>query len=225
MYLILLGAPGAGKGTQAVFLSQEMKLAHIASGDLFRKNAQQGTRLGQIAKTYMDKGALVPNDITIGMILERIKEPDSAKGFVLDGFPRNIEQAEALEKALKEVGKDITWTIYLKVAEGELLKRLTGRWICRNCQAPYHEVTAPPRVAGKCNKCGGELYQRDDDKLETINKRLVEYFKQTQPLIDFYSRRGKLLEVDGSQDVQGVWKSLKAALKKSAARPSGGRVS
>lgn len=213
MYLILLGAPGAGKGTQAAFLSKEMKLAHIASGDLFRKNAQQGTRLGLLAKTYMDKGALVPNDITIGMILERIKEPDCGKGFILDGFPRNNEQAEALEKALKEVGKDITGVIYLKVAEDELLKRLSGRWICQSCQTPYHEVAARPKVAGKCDKCGGKLYQRDDDKPETIKKRLVEYFKQTQPLISFYTGRGKLLEVEGSGEAEAVWGSLKAALK------------
>lgn len=213
MYLILLGAPGAGKGTQAAFLSKEMKLAHIASGDLFRKNAQQGTRLGLLAKTFMDKGALVPNDITIGMILERIKEPDCRKGFILDGFPRNNEQAEALEKALKEVGKDITSVIYLKVAEDELLKRLSGRWICQSCQTPYNEVNARPKVAGKCDKCGGKLYQRDDDKPETIRKRLVEYFKQTQPLISFYTERGKLLEIEGRGEAEAVWGSLKVGLK------------
>lgn len=213
MYLILLGAPGAGKGTQAVFLSREMKLAHIASGDLFRKNAQQGTRLGLLAKTYMDRGALVPNEITIGMILERIKEPDCAAGFILDGFPRNTEQAEALETALHAVGKEITRVIYLMVSEEELLKRLSGRWICENCQAPYHEVNAPPKVPGKCDKCGGRLYQRDDDRPATIKKRLEEYFRQTQPLITYYAGRSKLLEIRGDQEVDGVWASLKGALK------------
>lgn len=215
MYLILLGAPGAGKGTQAAYLSKEMKLAHIASGDLFRKNAQQGTRLGLLAKTYMDKGALVPNDITISMILERIKEPDCANGLMLDGFPRNIEQAEALGKALKEVGKDIGKVVYLKVSEEELLKRLSGRWICEKCQTPYHEVNAPPKVSGKCDKCGGKLFQRDDDKPATIKRRLQEYFKQTQPLISYYSQRGKLLEIDGGgRTPESVWTSLKAALIK-----------
>ncbi|MBI4334446.1 MAG: adenylate kinase [Chloroflexi bacterium] len=213
MYLILLGAPGAGKGTQAAFLSKEMKLAHIASGDLFRKNAQQGTRLGLLAKTYMDKGALVPNDITISMILERLKEPDTGEGIMLDGFPRNIEQAEALNKALAETGRDIDKVVYLKVPEEELLQRLGGRWICEKCQTPFHEVTARPRVPGKCDKCGGRLYQRDDDKPETIKKRLQEYFRQTQPLIDYYSKRDKLLEIDGGgRTPEGVWVLLKTAL-------------
>lgn len=216
MYLILLGAPGAGKGTQAALLTREMGLVQVASGDLFRKHALQGTKLGLQAKAYMDKGVLVPNEITIAMILERIAEPDCAKGFIMDGFPRNIEQAEALDKALQKSNKAIDRVIYLKVSEGELLKRLSGRWICRKCQTPYHEVNAPPKVPGKCDKCSGDLYQRDDDKPETIKKRLQEFFKQTQPLIGYYQKKIKLLDINGAQDPEKVSADLMSALKRKA---------
>jgi adenylate kinase len=202
MYIILLGAPGAGKGTQASVLSQKLKLAHIASGDLFRQALSKGTELGLQAKSYMEQGKLVPNEITIKMVLERIAAPDCQDGIMLDGFPRNVEQAKALDEALKTKNKAIDKAVYIKVSEAELLKRLTGRWICRNCQAPYHEVNSPPNVAGKCDKCGGELYQRADDNTETIKKRLEVFFAETAPLIDYYNQNGKLLEVQGEGSME-----------------------
>ena len=165
MFIVLLGAPGAGKGTQAVMLAGKKKLVQVASGDLFRKALQEQTELGKKAKVYMEKGQLVPNEITIRMVLERLSAPDCAGGAILDGFPRNIEQAKALDKALGQQSKAIDRVVYIKVSEGELLKRLGGRWICRNCQAPYHEVDSPPKVKGKCDRCGGELYQRADDNV------------------------------------------------------------
>jgi len=204
MYLVLLGAPGAGKGTQADFLTQKLKLAHIASGDLFRQALGKGTPLGLQAKAYMDKGQLVPNEITIRMVLERITAPDCQAGIILDGFPRNVEQAGALDKALSGQGKAIDKAVYIKVSEAELLNRLTGRWICRVCQTPYHEVNSPPKVAGKCDKCGGELYQRADDNTTTIKKRLEVFFAETAPLISYYNRAGKLLEVQGEGSVESI---------------------
>jgi adenylate kinase len=163
MYIIFLGAPGAGKGTQAAELALELELAHVATGDLFRQALERGTDLGQKAKSYMEKGVLVPSQITISMVLERLSAPDCKKGAILDGFPRNLEQAEALDKALAQQGKAIDNVVYIKVSKEELLKRLGGRWICRRCQAPYHATDSPPRVAGVCDKCGGELYQRPAD--------------------------------------------------------------
>lgn len=197
MYIILLGAPGAGKGTQAVMLVEKLKLVQVASGDLFRKALQQETDLGKKAKSYMEKGQLVPDEITIQMVLERLASPDVKNGAILDGFPRNLEQAKALDKALAKQSKSIDRAVYIKVSEGELLKRLGGRWICRNCQAPYHEVDSPSKVAGKCDRCSGELYQRADDKAETVKKRLEVYFKETSPLIDYFKKAGKLLEING----------------------------
>jgi adenylate kinase len=213
MYLVLLGAPGAGKGTQAATLNQQLRLAHIASGDLFRQALAKGTELGLQAKAYMEKGQLVPNEVTIKMVLERITAPDCAAGIILDGFPRNVEQAKALDEALKAQNKSIDKAVYIKVSEAELLKRLTGRWICRNCQAPYHEVSSPPKVKGKCDKCGGELYQRADDNTETIKKRLVVFFAETVPLIEYYSQVGKLLEVQGEGSMQDISARIIAALK------------
>jgi adenylate kinase len=213
MYIVLLGAPGAGKGTQAALLSQTMKLAHIASGDLFRQALAKGTDLGKQAKVYMDQGKLVPNEITIKMVLERITAPDCQGGIILDGFPRNVEQARALDEALKQQKKGIDKAVYIKVSEPELLGRLTGRWICRKCQAPYHEVNSPPRVAGKCDKCSGELYQRADDNTETIKKRLEVFFAETAPLIDYYSKTGKLLEVQGEGSMEEICERIVSALK------------
>ena len=204
MNIILLGAPGAGKGTQAALLSKKLKLAHVASGDLFRQALANGTELGKQAKVYMEQGKLVPNEITIKMVLERITAPDCKDGIMLDGFPRNVEQAKALDEALKQQKKAIDKAVYIKVSEAELLKRLTGRWICRKCQAPYHEVSSPPKVAGKCDKCGGELYQRADDNTETIKKRLEVFFAETAPLIDYYSKAGKLWR----SRVRAPWKKL-----------------
>ncbi len=213
MHIIFLGAPGAGKGTQAAIVAQELKLAHVASGDLFRQAAEQGTELGIKAKSYMEKGMLVPDEITIQMVLERISAPDAASGVILDGFPRNLEQARALDKVLPEQGKAIDKVVYIKVPEEELLQRLGGRWICRNCQAPYHATNSPPKVPGKCDRCGGELYQRPDDAVETVKERLKVYFAQTTPLIDYYSQSGKLLEVDGQGNVDAVSGRIVIALK------------
>ncbi len=213
MYIVLLGAPGAGKGTQAAALTKELKLAHIASGDLFRQALGNGTELGLQAKAYMEKGQLVPNEITIKMVLERITAPDCASGIILDGFPRNVEQAKALDEALKAQKKAIDKAVYIKVAETELLTRLIGRWICRKCQTPYHEVSSPPRVKGKCDKCGGELYQRADDNTETIKKRLVVFFAETAPLIEYYSKVGKLIEVQGEGSMEDISARIISALK------------
>ena len=213
MYIVLLGAPGAGKGTQAGALTQELKLAHIASGDLFRQALGKGTELGLQAKAYMEKGQLVPNEITIKMVLERITSPDCAGGIILDGFPRNVEQAKALDEALKLQKKGIDYAVYIKVSEGELLKRLTGRWICRKCQAPFHEVSSPPKTKGKCDKCGGELYQRADDNTETIKKRLEVFFAETAPLIEYYSRTNKLMEVQGEGSMEDISARIISALR------------
>ena len=212
VYIILLGAPGAGKGTQAVMLAEKLNLVQVASGDLFRQALRDDTELGLKAKAYMDKGQLVPDEITIQMVLERLAAPDCIGGAILDGFPRNLPQAEALDKALGEQSKRIDKVVYIAVSEKELLKRLTGRWICRNCQVPYHEVDSPPRVAGKCDRCGGELYQRADDNVETIKKRLEVYFAETSPLIDYYTGAGKLLEINGVGDAAEVNKRIAAAL-------------
>jgi adenylate kinase len=212
VYIILLGAPGAGKGTQAVMLSEKLKLVQVASGDLFRQALRDETELGLKAKEYMDKGQLVPDEITIQMVMERLAAPDCRNGAILDGFPRNLSQAEALDKELENQSKMIDKVVYIKVSEGELMKRLGGRWICRNCQTPYHEVDSPPKVAGVCDRCGGELYQRDDDNEETIKKRLKVYFAETSPLIDYYDRAGKLLEIDGEGSTDEVNRRIAAAL-------------
>ncbi|OGO02794.1 MAG: adenylate kinase [Chloroflexi bacterium RBG_13_54_8] len=204
MRLILLGAPGSGKGTQAERISEATGLVHVASGDLFRQAAKEGTELGKLAKSYMDKGLLVPDDVTAKMILERIA--GLSRGFMLDGFPRTIQQAQALDKALGK--KSIDKVLYIKVSEEELLRRLSGRWICRQCQSPYHLVSSPPKVAGQCDHCGGELYQRSDDTMETAQKRLEVYFAQTAPLIDYYEQSGRLAEIDGERRIEEVGKEL-----------------
>ena len=213
MYIIFLGAPGAGKGTQAANAARELGLVHIASGDLFRQALEEGTELGLKAKSYMEKGVLVPDQITIGMVLERISAPDLKGGAILDGFPRNLEQAESLDKALAGEGKAIDKVIYIKVSEEELLKRLGGRWICRQCQTPYHATNSPPKVWGKCDECGGELYQRPDDTEESIKKRLEVYSVETAPLIDYYTQQGKLVEIDGGDGVDVVGRRIVAAIK------------
>jgi adenylate kinase len=212
LYIILLGAPGAGKGTQAVMMAEKLKLVQVASGDLFRQALASKTELGMKAKGYMDKGQLVPNEITIQMVLERLAQPDVKGGAILDGFPRNLEQARALDTALAGQYKGIDKVVYIKVSEGELLKRLGGRWICRSCQAPYHEVESPPKVAGKCDRCGGELYQRDDDNAETVKNRLKVYFAETSPLIDYYKEAGKLLEINGEGSTTDINRRIVTAL-------------
>jgi adenylate kinase len=213
VYIILLGAPGAGKGTQAVMLVDKMKLVQVASGDLFRKALQQETALGKKAKAYMEKGQLVPDEITIQMVLERLEAPDVNNGAILDGFPRNLKQAKALDKALAKQSRAIDKVINIKVLEEEVIRRLGGRWICRNCQAPYNEVDSPPKVKGKCDRCGGELYQRADDNPTTIKKRLEIYLKETSPLIDYYKKAGKLVEVISEGGPEAVNKKILTALR------------
>lgn len=214
MYIILLGAPGAGKGTQAAYVAQKLKGAHIATGDLFRQAVERGTELGRQAKYYMEKGMLSPDELTIQMVLERLSAPDSKSGVVFDGFPRNLKQAEALDRALAQQAKAIDRVVYIKVPEEELLRRLSGRLICRNCQMPYHATDSPPRVWGKCDKCGGELYQRPDDNVETVKKRLDVYFAETAPLISYYAKSEKLIEIDGEGSVAEVGERVITALKK-----------
>jgi adenylate kinase len=213
MYIIMLGAPGAGKGTQADILSQEMDLPHIASGDLFRQALEKKTEVGILAKSYMDKGELVPDEITIKMILERINQADCASGCLFDGFPRTLHQAKVLDKVLKEQEKSIDKAVYIEMPNEELVKRLSGRWLCRTCQAPYHIVNSPPKTPGKCDKCGGELYQRSDDKEETVRDRLNIFFAQTVPILDYYEKQNKLIRVNGNLGMQAVAKEIISALK------------
>jgi len=209
----MLGAPGAGKGTQADILSQEMDLPHIASGDLFRQALEKKTEVGILAKSYMDKGELVPDEITIKMILERINQADCASGCLFDGFPRTLHQAKVLDKVLKEQEKSIDKAVYIEMPNEELVKRLSGRWLCRTCQAPYHIVNSPPKTPGKCDKCGGELYQRSDDKEETVRDRLNIFFAQTVPILDYYEKQNKLIRVNGNLGMQAVAKEIISALK------------
>jgi adenylate kinase len=218
VYVVFLGAPGAGKGTQAAEVAKELKLAHIATGDMFRDAQKKGTKLALEAKTYMDKGMLVPDEITIKMVQERISAPDCGRGVIFDGFPRNLAQAQALDKAMAEQSKAIDKVVYIKVSEEELLKRLGGRWICRQCQTPYHEVASPPKVKGKCDKCGGELYQRSDDVPATIKERLKVFFAQTAPLIDYYTRTGKLVEVNGEGGMEEIKQRILNAVGKKSPR-------
>jgi len=213
MYIIMLGAPGAGKGTQADILSQEMDLPHIASGDLFRQALEKKTEVGLLAKGYMNKGELVPDEITIKMILERINQPDCASGCLLDGFPRTLHQARVLDEALREQGKTIDKAIYIEVPNEELVKRLSGRRLCRVCQTPYHIISSPPKTPGKCDKCGGELYQRSDDREETVKDRLNIFFAQTFPILDYYKNQNKLIRVNGNLGMQGVAREIISALK------------
>lgn len=212
IYLVLLGAPGAGKGTQAAFLSEDLGLVHVASGDLFREALSKETKLGKLAKSYMDRGELVPDDVTIAMVMERLGKPDCAAGVVLDGFPRTVEQALALESALGANGNAIDLVPYIKVSEAILLARLAGRWTCKRCGAIFHQLFSPPRNAGVCDECDGELFQRADDTPETQRHRIHVYFEQTAPLIDFFRGRGLLIEIDGEQSIEDVWHSLLAAV-------------
>jgi len=213
MHIIVLGAPGAGKGTQADILCQEMNLPHIASGDLFRQALEERTEVGLLAKSYMEKGELVPDEVTIKMILERINQPDCISGCLLDGFPRTSHQAEVLDEVLKEQGKTIDKAIYIEVPNEELVKRLSGRRLCRVCQTPYHIISSPPKAPEKCDKCGGELYQRSDDREETVKDRLGVFFAQTVPILDYYKKQGKLISVNGNLGIQGVAREIISALK------------
>ncbi len=189
-----------------------MGWVHVASGDLFREVREGASDLGRLVKSYYDKGELVPDEVTIRMLLERLAQPDCQKGVMLDGFPRTLRQGEALDEALHQQSAQVDKAVYLKVSDAELLRRLSGRWLCRKCGAPYHAVTAPPKVAGTCDRCGGELYQRPDDTEETARNRLKVYFDSTFPLIEYYQRRGNLVEINGEQGVEAVGKALMAAL-------------
>ena len=214
MRLILLGAPGSGKGTQAKNIAEKVRITHVASGDLFRAAATRGDELGKQAKYYMEKGLLVPDEITIKMILERIDASDCSKGVMLDGFPRTLEQAKALDQALGKKKQKIDRVFYIKVSTDELVRRLGGRFICRKCQAPYHKVSSPPKKEGICDKCGGELYQRADDTPETVRKRIDVYTKETSPLIDYYRKAKKLVEIKGEGNIDNITKDIIAALPK-----------
>jgi adenylate kinase len=212
-YIILLGAPGAGKGTQAEILREHLGLAHVASGDLFRENVSKGTPLGQLAKSYMDKGELVPDDVTIQMVMERISRPDCAQGVVFDGFPRTEAQARALDAALAKEGKRIGAVLSVDVRDPVLVERLSARWICPVDGVVYNTLTNPPRAAGRCDKDNGELYQRDDDKPETVRRRLQVYHTQTAPLIDYYRKAGLLRAIDGEQSIDKVQADLVKAVE------------
>ena len=212
MYLILLGLPGAGKGTQASRLKERTGLAHISSGDLFRENIGKGTELGLKAKEYVDQGLLVPDEVTIAMILDRIARPDAERGFMLDGFPRTMQQAEALDRALAETGKGIDSAVYIKVSTDELVNRLAGRWTCPKCQAVYHEVNQPPKTAGVCDNCGSELTQREDDKPGVVRKRIEIQLENLTPLVRHYGGQGKLVEVQGERGLDDVTQAIAGAL-------------
>lgn len=211
MFIVLLGPPGAGKGTQAQRIAAARGLLHVSTGDMFRENVKNGTELGKLAETYMAKGDLVPDEVTIKMLLERIGRDDARKGAMFDGFPRNVVQATALDQALASDGKQIDRALYISVPDPELVARLGGRWICRNCGTLYHERHDPPKQPGVCDKCGGELYQRDDDRPEVVQNRLE---KQRPPpsLVDHYRAQSSLREIDGLRSLEAVTASLLEAI-------------
>lgn len=209
MYLILMGPPGAGKGTQAERLSKEFLIPHISTGDIFRKAIKEETELGRRLKEYLDSGALVPDDITIGIVKERIQNKDCEKGFMLDGFPRTVSQARALDESMKELKKELDRVIYISVSEETLVERLTGRKGCKKCGTVYHISFNPSKNNSKCDLCDGELYQRSDDTLETVKNRFKVYLDNTRPLIEYYSQKGILEEVDGNKSVKEVYKNIK----------------
>ncbi len=208
MNLVLMGLPGAGKGTQAERIVENYDIPHISTGDMFRAAIKEGTELGMKAKSFMDQGALVPDEVTIGIVKERLAKDDCKKGFLLDGFPRTVPQAEALEVLLTELDRQIHYVINIEVDTSKLMDRLTGRRICKSCGATYHMVFNPPARDGVCDKCGGELYQRSDDNAETVGNRLEVNIKQTQPLLDFYNEKGYLRNINGDQDIEDVAKDL-----------------
>lgn len=212
-YIVLLGPPGVGKGTQAKILSEKMGLPQVSSGDLFRENLKNETELGKLAKSYMDKGELVPDDVTIGMVRERLARPDCKEGAILDGFPRTPVQAEALEAMLAGFNGRVDAVPYIAADEAVLVERISGRWTCRLNGHIFHQKYNPPRQAGICDEDGSELYQREDDRPETVTNRIRVYLSQTAPLIDFYRQRGTLIEVNGAQEVEEVTRDLMAALE------------
>ena len=208
LYIVLLGGPGAGKGTQAERLSDALRIPQVSTGDLFRDNLKGETELGLLAKGFMESGELVPDQVTVGMVRERLSRQDCARGAILDGFPRTVAQAEALDALLADLGFELAAVPYIKVTEDVLLARLAGRWTCRACGAMYHQLFSPPQEAGMCDRCGGELYQRPDDTPETQKHRIEVYFEQTAPLINFYRDRGLLVEVDGQPGIDEIQAEL-----------------
>lgn len=208
MKIIMLGAPGAGKGTQAKKIAAKYSIPHISTGDIFRANIKNGTELGKKAKTYMDQGCLVPDELVVDLVVDRIHQDDCQNGYVLDGFPRTIPQAEALDKALAELDETIDYAINVEVPDENIVKRMSGRRACVGCGATYHIVHAPAKTENICDTCGGELILRDDDKPETVLKRLDIYHEQTKPLIDYYTDKNILVEVDGTVDLEDVFKAI-----------------
>jgi len=213
MRLILLGPPGAGKGTQAEGIKKEFNIPHISTGDIFRENIKNNTELGKKAQEYMNKGLLVPDELVVDLVKDRLSKEDCKKGFLLDGFPRTIEQAKALDKVLDKINQKLDRAININVDEEILVERIVGRRICKDCKATYHVKFNPPKVEGTCDKCGGELYQRDDDKEETVEKRIKVYNEQTQPLIDYYDSKDLLLNINGEQEIQKVLEDIINNLK------------
>ena len=212
MKIVMLGAPGAGKGTQAKMIAEQYKIPHVSTGDIFRMNIKNGTALGMEAKTYMDKGELVPDELTVRILLDRVAQDDCKNGYVLDGFPRTIPQAEVLDAELTKLGDAIDFAINVDVPDENIIRRMSGRRACVSCGATYHIVHIPPRKEGICDKCGAELILRDDDKEETVKNRLNIYHAQTQPLIDFYTKKNVLKTVDGTVDSADVFAAIKAIL-------------
>ena len=212
MKIIMLGAPGAGKGTQAKMIAEKYSIPHISTGDIFRANIKEGTELGKKAKTYMDKGELVPDELVVDLVVDRLAKDEAAKGYVLDGFPRTIPQAEALDAALAKRNEKVDFAIDVNVPDENIVKRMSGRRACVGCGATYHIVNVPPKKEGICDTCGGELILRDDDKPETVLNRLSVYHEQTQPLIDYYTKEGILKTVDGTVPMMDVFSAITAIL-------------
>ena len=208
MKIIMLGAPGAGKGTQAKLIAEKYQVPHISTGDIFRANIKNGTELGMEAKKYMDQGLLVPDELTVRILLDRVTKEDCKNGYVLDGFPRTIPQAQVLDEALAKQGEEIDYAINVDVPDENIVRRMSGRRACVKCGATYHIEHIPPKVEGVCDTCASELILRDDDKPETVQNRLKVYHDQTQPLIDFYTKKGVLKTVDGTVDMQVVFKAI-----------------
>jgi len=212
MDVIIMGPPGVGKGTQATDLAAYMGVPHIATGDLFRDASRHGSPLGRKAQSYMERGELVPDELTIALLLDRLKQPDAMGGALLDGFPRTVPQAEALDRSLPARGRAGGRALYLRAPRDVLIDRLSGRWLCRQCQAPYHETFSPPTEDGVCDRCGGDLFQRADDQRDTITRRLDVYLEQTVPVVDYYRAKGVLAEVDGDQEIPTVQQHLRKAV-------------
>ena len=212
MKIIMLGAPGAGKGTQAKMIAEKYQIPHVSTGDIFRANIKNGTELGMEAKKYMDQGQLVPDELTVKILLDRVAQDDCANGYVLDGFPRTIPQAEVLDEALFKLGEQIDYAINVDVPDENIVRRMSGRRACVSCGATYHIEHIPPKKEGICDTCGQELILRDDDKPETVQNRLKVYHDQTQPLIDFYTEKGVLKSVDGTQDMKDVFATIVSIL-------------